>query len=81
MTKLAYKINFLNSQSEEGQADRIVFNDERSILNLGPDHAPLYSLLENGVVVCSNGPESKRYEYQFGLVRIQNNQCVVTVLR
>jgi F0F1-type ATP synthase epsilon subunit len=81
MSKLAYKVNFLSTQSESGSADRIVFTDELAILTVQAGHAPLISLLKKGKVVVSDADASKDYSYDSGLVRISDGQCIITLLK
>ncbi|NBV83543.1 hypothetical protein EBR57_05410 [bacterium] len=80
MTKLAYKVNFLGTQSEDGVADRLVFTDSLSILTVQAGHAPLISILQSGGFEVKDGESSKAYTYQSGLLRVDGERCTVTIL-
>jgi F0F1-type ATP synthase epsilon subunit len=80
MSKLAYKVNFLDAPSQDGEADRLFFFDEAAVLTVQAGHAPLISILNDGELSIINGDEVKKVSYKSGMVRVDYTQCVVTIL-
>lgn len=80
MSSLAYKLNFLGSQSIEGDAERVVFKDPSLILTVQRGHAPLISVIKNGICSVVSGGETSDYPYESGLLRISSAGCTVTIL-
>ncbi|NBV41945.1 F0F1 ATP synthase subunit epsilon [bacterium] len=80
MKKVAYKINYLSGNAAEGQADRLVLRDAKTILTIVPGHAPLMSLLNAGSIEVIGGENGNgQYPCQSGLLRVDDAGCVVTI--
>ncbi|NDC83181.1 hypothetical protein EB093_05895 [bacterium] len=80
MSKLAYKLNFLSTESIEGQADRLVLVDEKNVLTVRFGHAPLISVVKNGTLSVVIDGATTSYSFGSGLVRVGAFGCTVTIL-
>lgn len=80
---LTFSINYIEGRSEEGQAMSVEIRDQKSIVTIGNQHAPLMMVLKNGhfKIVLSDS-SIKEGSFQEGFLCVdENNSCRITITR
>jgi F0F1-type ATP synthase epsilon subunit len=82
MSEFTFSLLFMSGPSVQGTAERLFIKDEKIILTINSNHAPLVATLENGFVqVIKKTGESTQYNYEQAFLNCHDNTATLTVLQ
>ena len=82
MNTISYTIDLFDGQTKTGQSSRIFIKDAINVLTIGNMHAPLITVLENGVIqVSKDGVLAFEVPYVEGFLTCRHNHCDIRLLK